>query len=384
MENSLLKFRKYFNQRYDIAREWKKQSNSKVIGCLPMYFPEEIIHAAGVLPVTLFGSEEEITIGNKHLMVNTCGMVRSTFDSLLKDKYEFVDGIVALLVCDQVRFFFEVWNLDHPLPFFHQISRPYKMDETVKPFLISEIKRFKKALEEFIGINISQETLLKSIDIYNETRALMRELYDIRKEKPGYISAEDCMKIITVSMFMPKERYNLLLKNLLSEAHSEESAHNKKLKIIISGHPCDIPPKNLLTMIEELDVAIVDDDLFNGGRYFAADVNVDGEPLIALADHLLNPIPCTTYHYPENWEGSGEPASNYGDYIVNMAKNSDATGVILLRETYCDPYDLEFIMMKHSLEDADLPYLSVFTEHETRSIEPLRTRIHAFIESLDN
>ena len=33
--------------------DWKQMTGGKVVGWLPIYVPEEIIHAAGALPVSL-------------------------------------------------------------------------------------------------------------------------------------------------------------------------------------------------------------------------------------------------------------------------------------------------------------------------------------------
>ncbi len=121
MEEILATFRDYCEKPYERAAQIKAAGKTKIIGCLPMYFPEEIIHAAGALPVTLFGSDDPITLGDGHLMTNACDQVRSSFDSLLKGKYDFLDGIAAIYICDQVRFYLEVWQLDHPVDFFHHL-----------------------------------------------------------------------------------------------------------------------------------------------------------------------------------------------------------------------------------------------------------------------
>src|SRR4030067_2329740 len=36
---------------------WKSVSGRKAAGCIPIYVPEEILHAAGMLPVTIWGNE---------------------------------------------------------------------------------------------------------------------------------------------------------------------------------------------------------------------------------------------------------------------------------------------------------------------------------------
>lgn len=370
-----------FNEGYNGVIKWKHSNNKKVIGCLPMYFPEEFVHAAGMLPIILFGSDEPITLANKHLMTNSCGLVRSTFDSLLKGKYGFLDGIAALLVCDQVRFFFEVWQLDHRFSFFHQFWRPYNINNNSRIFLINELKRLKSALEEYSGTEITPTAIKSSVNIYNETRKLMRRLYDIRKKNPGLISASDMIELISASMFMLKDEYNKLLGELLSKAEEQKDLANHKLKFIIAGHPCAIPDGRILEIVENFGAVIVDDDFYCGHRYFdETDISLGKDPIEAYADYYMKKMPCTTYCYHDHWLDIGATYSVYGDLIIDMAKKNQANGVILLREMYCDPFDLEFIMIKKKLEVSHIPYISIPVEHGMGSLEAVKTRVQAFIE----
>lgn len=382
MEDILAKFKSYCDRPYERAAALKAARGIKVIGCLPMYFPEEIIHAAGMLPVTLFGSDEPITLGDGHMMTNACDQVRSSFDSLLKGKYDFVDGIAAVHVCDQVRFFMEVWQLDHPVAFFHQMWRPYKLDGNNRIFLISELNRLIAHLEELTGGKITAEALKASIGVYNESRAMMRKLNELRQAKPGIISASDMVRIAASSMFIPREEHNDLLSQLLSEIEQKAVPAGKKQRVVVVGHPCGIPETELLDLMEDLGMTVVDDDFFTGGRYFSKDVSIEGDPVEAFADFYANAIPCTTYHYAENWVGEGKTYSTYADYVIELLKKGQARGVVVLREMYCDPYDLEFVLMKQKFEEAEIPYLTVFTEHGLGPLESIRTRIQAFEETL--
>ena len=345
MEDILARFRDYCEKPYERAAQLKATRKTKIIGCLPMYFPEEIIHAAGALPVTLFGSDEPITLGDGHMMTNACDQVRSSFDSLLKGKYEFLDGIAAIYVCDQVRFYLEVWQLDHPVDFFHQMWRPYKMDSSTQVFFRSELERLISALEEFMGTKITTEALQASIHLYNESRAMMRKLNELRKERPGIISASDMTHIVASSMLIPREEHNELLKQLLAMLELKEAPTGKKQRIIAIGHPCSMPETEVLDMIEANGMVIVNDDFFTGGRYFSKDVSASEDPLDAFIDFYVNAIPCTTYHYAETWIKPGKSYSPYADYVIDMMKQGQAKGIVVLKEMYCDPYDMEFVMM---------------------------------------
>lgn len=382
MEDILARFKEYCERPYERAAQLKASRNTKIIGCLPMYFPEEIIHAAGALPVTLFGSDEPITLGDGHMMTNACDQVRSSFDSLLKGKYDFLDGIATIHVCDQVRFFLEVWQLDHPVDFFHQMWRPHKLDSTNQVFLRSELQRLISSLEEYLGTKITAEALQASIHLYNESRAMMRKLNDLRKERPGIISASDMARVVASSMFIPREEHNALLGQLLAKLEQHETQLSKKLRVIAVGHPCGIPETELLDLIEENGMVVVDDDFFTGGRYFSRDVSENGDPIEAFVDFYVNAIPCTTIHFPENWIETGKSYSPYADYVINLMKAGQAKGILVLKELYCDPYDMEFVMMKKRFEEEQIPYLTIITEHGPGPVEAIRTRVQAFEETL--
>ena len=382
LEEILATFRNYCEKPYERAAQIKAARNTKIIGCLPMYFPEEIIHAAGALPVTLFGSDEPITLGDGHMMTNACDQVRSSFDSLLKGKYDFLDGIAAIYICDQVRFYLEVWQLDHPVDFFHQMWRPYKLDSSTQVFFRSELERLIADLEAFTGTKITPEKLQASIRLYNESRAMLRKLNDFRKVRPGIISAADMARVVAASMFIPREEHNDLLGQLLAKLAQKEAPQDKKLRVIAVGHPCSMPETEVLDLIEDNGMVIINDDFFTGGRYFSRDVAASGDPLDAFIDFYTNAIPCTTSHYAETWIKPDQGYSPYADYVIDMMKNSKAKGIVVLKEMYCDPYDMEFVMMKNRFEEESIPYISIITEHGAGPLEAIRTRVQAFEETL--
>ncbi len=383
MEKSLSRFKEYCTQPYDRAMEWKHAApGRKIIGCIPMYFPEEILHAAGGLPVTLFGSGEPITLGDRHLMTNACHQVRSTFNNLLKGKYDFLDGIAALHVCDQVRFFLEVWQLDHPFPFFHEMWRPYRLDSINRPFLINELKRFVSGLESFTGNKITAETMRHSIDIYNESRSMMRKLNNIRQERPGIIRASDMVHIVTSSMLIPREEHNQLLRELLSVIETADVPEKHKVNMVAAGHLCDAPDEQQLNLIEAQGLALIDDDFFTGGRYFAVDVSSDGDFIESFADYYMHMVPCTTYHYAGSWKGNIEKYSPYADYVIDMVKKNQAAGILILRAVYCDPFDMEYVLLRERLKEENIPHLDLFIDKGSTALESVRTRVQAFLETI--
>jgi benzoyl-CoA reductase subunit C len=347
-----------------------------------MYFPDEIIHAAGALPVTLLGNDQPISMADRHLMTNACHPLRSTFDALLRGQYDFLDGVAGLLVCDQVRFFMEVWQLDHPFPFFHQMWRPYKLDAANRPFLVGELQRLLSALENFTGNQITPAALCRSIELYNESRTMMRLLNGLRRNNPGVLSAGAMTEIVTSSLLIPREEHNQLLRELLAGLEGLEPVTQNRPKVVAIGHLCDSVDRELLDLIQNEGLLVIDDDFFTGKRQYAQDVTVDGDPVQALADFYINSVPCTTYHFADSWTGCNTSYSPYADYVIDMVKTGGAAGVVLLRLMYCDPVDLEYVLLKERLQEEQIPYLALFTDAGLDSPEAVRTRIQAFSESL--
>ena len=53
----------YEDLDFTAVREWKAaEPGRKVIGYLPVYVPEELIHAAGMLPLGIMGGGDQLTV----------------------------------------------------------------------------------------------------------------------------------------------------------------------------------------------------------------------------------------------------------------------------------------------------------------------------------
>lgn len=206
----------------------------------------------------------------------------------------------------------------------------------------------------------------------------------MKKTKPGLISADDVVKVVTSSMLMPKEEHSKLLVEFLSKAEGLTGYTEGKVGLILIGHPCSPPEKKILDLIEELGAVILDDDLFTGHRYFNTDPKPNGDPIESLANHFLDNIPCPVKHYPDHFLNLSRTTPDYPDFVIDMFKRRRAKGVINLGVMYCDPYDFEYPYLKERLEKEKIPLLNIRTGPGSVSIESIRTRLAAFLEMLQS
>ncbi len=368
-------FRKMAKEPYQSLRGRKASQGGKIIACMPMQIPEEIIHASGALPVIIPESKEPVTIASKHIQNFFCGYARNIIDVTLKGKVDFLDGMIFQDTCHTMRPMFDIINANHPFSFMQRIFMPLALAKPqAKPFLLEELKRFRAAVERFTGCEITDNALQNSIRIYNENRSLMRSLYDRRREEPETLTAREMVAINVAGMLMPKEEHSELLRRLLSALDGRRVFPDGKdrTRLVMTGSLCEAPSDELFDLTEEMGGIIVDDDLYTGSRYFLTETPDHADPVEALAEAYLHMVsPCPTRIYPK---------LGLGPYLVNMIRNADAKGLIIIMVKFCEAHDYTYPHMRRHLDGAGIPYLMIKTEHETTSMEQVKTRLQAFLE----
>ena len=166
------------------ARELKKQGN-KIIGYTCAFVPLEIITAAGFVPFRIKGDvNEPITKADTRMETIICPRIRSCFDLSIKGNYDFLDGIVIPHACDSICRTYDIWKYTLDLPYSHFINMPHGTDDSSLRFFKAILKTFRKSLGEFAGREISDASLIEATQLYNENRAKVRQLYELRKLDP--------------------------------------------------------------------------------------------------------------------------------------------------------------------------------------------------------
>lgn len=374
MQETLTRFSSIIDNPYERLARWKKQTKGKIFGCFPMHVPEELIHAEGILPIIILDSDEDITIADRYIQAYLCSLVLSKFDMVLRGKLDFLDGIVLPNICDFMEQLPDIWriHLSTPPLWDLQLAAGDLHKPSVRRYLIDQFTDFKASLEESFGQEITDQRLRQSIAIYNRNRSLLSRLYQLRRANPGLFRAEDMVTVVTAGMLMPKEEHSELLTELLARAEGARPALNGKSRLVLTGNLCDQPAKGILELIDKLGVVIVDDDLYTGRRYFATQVDETLDPIEALVERYINDVPCPT---------KSDTDKDWADYIITLARETKANGVLMLRVINCEPHGFDYPYLKDRLTQADIPLLMIETEHKL-SMEPVKTRVQAFIETL--
>lgn len=354
--------------------QWKA-NGKKVVGYFCSYIPEEILYAADILPVRLRAPGcEQTTSADVYMSHLNCTFVRSCLEFALEGKYQFLDGLIFTNSCDHVRRLYDILRVVRPTdsPVMCLLSVPHKADDEAVSWYKDELSMFRQKLEETLAVEVTQENLRRAIDVYNDTRGLLRALYDIRKDKAPPLSGAETLNVILAGQAIPKDRYNGLLRRLRNELDGRKGISNYRARLMLAGSGgCDNP--DYIDVMEGLGGLVVTDTLCFGARYFWWSVETGNDLMTGLARSYLTRPSC-----PRMVEHAIE---RFG-FVRQMANDFDVAGVVFQRIRYCDLWGGQLLLLQKQLKQLDIPLLSLEREYGLDNIGQLRTRIQAFLETI--
>ena len=282
----------------------------KVIGYFCCFVPEEIITAFDMAPYRIQGSQSEaIDQADAHIETMACPFARSCFNHALKGKYDFLDGFVVPHSCDTLEQLFVIWEHTKPSPFTHFVNVPHMMGPSSDTFYHQELSLFIRALEKWSGRNMDTEKLKAAIRLSNDRRALLRELYDLRKADPPLVSGGEVMETLVAGMGIPAAEHMELLRGLITEIKARPAEKKgQRPRILLWGNELD--DAAFIRLIEESGADVVMDDLCTGTRSFWEDVPETDDPLDGLVTRYLK-THCPRTNMPQAGGGPGEPLRVY-------------------------------------------------------------------------
>ena len=365
------KLKEWYEKRHEYAREWKSRTGRKVVGYFCTYVPEEILYAAGVLPVRILGSHEPQDVTEPHIFGMFCPFCRDCLAQGLKGKYDYLDGIMIAQSCLHIRQAYTSWKLHIPVDFSYYLPMPNNVQsKRALPYLKGELEVFKDALEKWTGKTITDEDLNRGIEIMNKSRELTRELYELRKQANPVLTGLEAMYAVVSSQMVDKIDYNEALQEILEKLPQRQLENNSKVRLMILGSEND--DTEFLEMVESLGAVFVVDDHCTGSRYFWNGVIPNQNPLEAIAARYVERVPCPSKDWPERTRV---------EHIKKLAQDWKVQGAIVIQQKFCDPHELDIPAIIENLKQIDVP--AQFLELDvTVPIGQFKTRVEAFLEML--
>ena len=342
------------------ARRWKQKSKDRrIIGYLPIYAPREIIHAAGMLPVGIFGGGDRIPVirGDAYFQSYICHLPRTVIEMVHGGNFEDFDGFLFPSICDVIRNLSGVFRLSFRDKYVRYLDYPQNFDIDVGgSFYRKELEHLVEDLQKLNGRKITKDRLNHSIALYNQNRHLVTELCDFRSHYPHKISAVDFYLILRAGYVLSVEEHNEYLENVLPLMNLVKAEPEDKIRVVVSGAFCEQPPLGLIKTIENAGCYIVDDDFQLCLKWIQGEIADDtGDPLGALVTaYLSNSVFSSAVYDPHNPKG---------DRLAMLVKHRKADGVLFCAPSFCDPALLDRPRLENAMDLHHIKHFS-FQYHE--------------------
>lgn len=365
-----------------IALKNFKQNGGRVVGTYCSYVPAEIIYAAGAVPVSLCAtSEEPIGLAEKYLPSNLCPLIKASFGHAVGDTcpfFYFSDFIVGETTCDGKKKMFEYMG---KIKKTHIMKLPQNnISEKEYEYWENETRIFKEQLEEYYGVKITDEMMIKEIKIGNEERRNLIEFFELSSLVPSPISGLEQFNVNESFGFRyDREQKNIELVNRTKELkeHWEKNLKGKKEKgprVLITGCPLGGVKEKILSLIENLGAVIVGFDSCSGLRNKMTMIDETEKNVIkAISDKYLK-TNCAVM------------SPNMGrlddiNYLIDLYK---ADAVIEVTLMACHPFNIESHEVGKFVKSKGLPYMHIETDYSKQDMGQVRTRIEAFLELVES
>jgi benzoyl-CoA reductase/2-hydroxyglutaryl-CoA dehydratase subunit BcrC/BadD/HgdB len=344
----------------------------KVVGCFPIYTPEEFVHAAGMVPMGLWGGQVNPTRAGRYNPSFTCSIMRSCLEYGMTGTYDGLSCVVMPMPCDTFRGMSAAWRAGVKnipvIPFVHPQNRT---DTGARAFLRDEYAQVCDRLAKVAGRPIRDSDLVASIDTYNEHSTLMTEFAETANRHLDLITPMARHHVMKSALFIEKSEHSAIIREILRELNERPECEWRRKKVVLSGISAE--PEELLITLHENGVAVVADDLAQESRQYRTLIPAQGDPMARIVEQWFDRAGCSTIH---------EHHGSRGDLLVRMAQKHEADGVVVCLMRFCDVEEYDYPYISSAAEEAGLRVLCLEIDQSTRNNEQSRTKIQSFVEMI--
>ena len=352
---------------------WRDQGG-KVVGHFQVYFPEEIAHAAGLLPVKVRGAQVESRQADARFGSYLCSIIKTSLELALSGRLQ-LDLFVSHPICDAARNLAAIWgrNFTYGSRILYLPQNPNSTGSAA--YLRDEYQRLRGDVEEVAGRTITDAALRESIAVFNENRRLIRWLYGIRRDTPWLLSVDESYALLALGGIITREEHNALLHRAIGLIETRSAEPRDLLRVVFEGGFCEQPPLELLRTIAS-SCYVVDDDLLIGLRYLLEDVpsGRDDDPWLALARTYLD-----ASTYTPDQHDLRKPKERM---LLERIRGSRAQAAIVSAAKMCEPGLDEQVAYSRALDAEGLSYFVTEFEERMTGYDHLQIQLETFIENV--
>ena len=362
-----------------------QEDGGLAMGYTCFHIPEVLLNVDNCFSVRLRAPNTgSIDIATYYMSNYTCEFARALLERAIEGGYQFLDALIGVDACSMVNRSMEHFEIlqvnDKPNFFVTHTDMPYKItDYTLDSYIRQMRLRVLDRMTEVFGVDTSDAAIRKAVEEHNEVCRIISEISEMRKADNPVITGYEFHVLNLVTYCCPKALILPYLRETLAELKTRKPDKKSpfRARVAIVGSEIDDP--SLTKLIEGCGALVVSDRYCFGstpGRE-VIELTEDEDALTQICRHYMEVSECARYI-------SDEKVLQRRETSDRLAKEFKAEGIIYEQMKYCDYWGFERALVSHVMHDEyGWPVLSIDRLYNNGNSGQLRTRVQAFVESLE-
>jgi benzoyl-CoA reductase/2-hydroxyglutaryl-CoA dehydratase subunit BcrC/BadD/HgdB len=365
--------------------EKAKAEGGVCLGYTCFHIPEVLLNVDNCFSTRLRAPNTgSIDIATYYMSNYTCEFARALLERAIEGGYKFLDAMIGVDACSMMNRSMEHFEIlkvnENPNFFVTHTDMPFKItDYTIKGYVRQMQVHVLNRIHEVFGADVSDAAIRKAVEEHNEVCRIISEIREMRKAENPVITGYEFHVLNLVTYTCPKALILPYLRETLEELKTREPDVKSpfRARVAIVGSEIDDP--HLTKLIEGCGALVVSDRYCFGstpGRE-VIELNDEEDALTQICRHYMEVSECARYISDEKVLQRRETADR-------LAKEFKAEGIIYEQMKYCDYWGFERALVSHIMHDEyGWPVLSIDRLYNNGNSGQLRTRVQAFVESLE-
>ena len=163
-----------------------------------------------------------------------------------------------------------------------------------------------------------------------------------------------------------------ILELFIKEVNDHAPISKDGPRILFTGSTLALKDTKVMDIVSDSGGMIVIEEFAEGVRPYWSMVRLEGDLIANLAE---------TYFMDRVCPGWFRPGTERLDFLIKLAKNYNAAGLIWYQLMYRESYKVESYFFPHILKkETGLPMLVLESEYDAMETGPMKTRIETFME----
>ncbi len=365
--------------------EQAKADGGVCLGYTCFHIPEVLLNVGNCFSTRLRAPNTgSIDIATYYMSNYTCEYARALLERAIEGGYRYLDALIGVDACSMMNRSMEHFEIlkvnENPNFFVTHTDMPFKItDYTIDAYVKQMRAHVLGRIHDTFGVDVSDEAIRKAVEEHNEVCRIISEIREMRKADNPVITGYEFHVLNLVTYTCPKALILPYLRETLEELKTRKPDKKSpfRARVAIVGSEIDDP--SLTKLIEGCGALVVSDRYCFGstpGRE-VIELNDEEDVLWQICRHYMEVSECARYISDEKVMQRRETADR-------LAKEFKAEGIIYEQMKYCDYWGFERALVSHIMHDEyGWPVLSIDRLYNNGNSGQLRTRVQAFVESLE-